>query len=71
MPSKVSVRKVPGQKKETAADKRRRIASNKKAKEIAFNYIIPGIILILLGVAALFFYLYGFGGIQKKLLQTK
>lgn len=72
MPARVSAKKTaPGQKKETGVDKKRRIANNRKAKQVAQSYIIPGLALLLLGLVALFFYLYGFGGIAKKLTQAK
>lgn len=68
MSPRVSARKAaPGHKKETGVDKKRRIANNRRAKHVAQCYVIPGVVLLLLALVAAFFYMYGFGGIAKKL----
>lgn len=72
MAPSASARKLPpGQKKETSVDKKKRIANNRKAKQIAQSYIIPALIAILLAVVVTFFYLYGFGGVAKKIPAKK
>ena len=45
----------------TQEEKRQRIANTKKAQEVAFKYILPGIGATLAFIVVVFFYFLGFG----------
>lgn len=48
-------------KREHAPEKRRRVAANRKAKEDAVKYVVPGLVVLFLAIAIFFLYQYGLG----------
>jgi hypothetical protein len=61
-----ALKKVGGQKKERSQDRRRRLERDRKAKQAAMKYVLPGILLLLSVLVGLFFWKYGFGGVRAK-----
>lgn len=58
----VRVLKKPGEKRERAAEKRRRIEGNREARHLAKRIVIPLLVVIIAILASFFFYKYGLGG---------